>query len=93
MDCPLDTISQQNFGQSAQSVLTFTPRTKLMVNPGRTERQNQKRTVVKEVKECIQNTMNENSITSVMANRITGYMGAHGEGTWVYMVEVHGCTW
>ena len=67
----LDTISQQNFGQSALSVLTSTPRTKLMLNPGRTERQNQMRTVVKKVKECIQDTMNETSITSVMAHRIS----------------------
>eukprot|EP00731_Ephydatia_muelleri_P013993 Em0007g1303a len=67
----LDTISQQNFGQSALSILTSTPKTKLMLNPGRTERQNQMRSVVKKVKECIEDTMNETSMTSVMANRLS----------------------
>ena len=67
----LDTISQQNFGQSALSILTSTPKTKLMLNPGRTERQDQMRSVVKKVKECIEDTMNETSMTSVMANRIS----------------------
>ena len=67
----LDTISQQNFGQSALSILTSTPKTKLMLNPGRTERQNRMRSVVKKVKECIEDTMNETSMTSVMAKRIS----------------------
>ena len=67
----LDIISQQNFGQSAQSVLTSTSKTNLVVNPGRTERQQQLRTVVRKVKKDIQDAMNESSLSSVMANRMS----------------------
>ena len=65
----LDIISQQHLGKTAQDVST--PRTQLFKNPGRTQHQESVGKIVKNVKQCIQDTMDKTSLTLVMANRMS----------------------
>ena len=65
----LATITQQHLGKTAVEVLTSTPKAKLVVNPGRTERQKNMRSMVRKVKKSIQVAMDDMNLKTVMANR------------------------
>ena len=67
----LNEIAHEYFGETATSVLASVPNYGLIQNPRRTERQCHMRSIVKKVKRTIQNAMNENSLSTVMANRIS----------------------
>ena len=65
----LATITQQHLGKTAVEVLKSTPKAKLVVNPGRTERQKNMRSMVRKVKKSIQVAMDDMNLKTVMANR------------------------
>ena len=67
----LNEIAHEYFGETATTVLASVPNSGLIQNPGRTERQRHMRSIVKKAKQTIQNAMNENSFSTVMANRIS----------------------
>ena len=67
----LDAISHQHLGETATDVLVSFQNSGLIKNPGRTQRQRYMRSVVKKVKQSLQNAMDDTSLTTVMANRIS----------------------
>lgn len=67
----LNAICTENFEQSFQDVITETPRSKLVIKPSSQERQTELRRTVRSAKKAIQQAMDENSMTTVMSNRIS----------------------
>lgn len=67
----LNNICVENFDKSAQEVLAETPRSKLTKKPSSQEVQSETRKTVRLTKKKIQQSTDESSLTTVMANRLS----------------------
>ena len=67
----LDTLCQQHFQTSASEVLSATPCSKLIVKPSGQHKQSEKRKLIREAKNVIQDAMNQDSLNTVMSNRLS----------------------
>ena len=67
----LNTISQQHFQGSASEILSDTPRSQLIKKPSSQEKQSEKRKIVRETNNVIQVSMDQNSLDTVMSNRLS----------------------
>lgn len=67
----LDAICQENFHKSIQTVLTETPRSKLVLKPSSQTRQSERRRIVRATKGAIQQSMDSMGAETVMKNRIS----------------------
>ena len=56
---------------SVESVLSETPRSKLVIKPTSQEKQSEKRRIVRSVKKTIQKSMDETSLDTVMSHRMS----------------------
>ena len=67
----LNAICEEQFKKSFQDVICETPQSKLIKKPSSQERQSQMRKVVRVTKQTIQQSMDDNSTSTVMKNRIS----------------------
>ena len=67
----LNSICQESFKESFEEVITKTPRSNLVLKPSSQMKQRATRKVIRTTKRAIQNTLDQTSIETVMASRIS----------------------
>ena len=67
----LNSICENQFNKSAQTVITETPQSKLIAKPSSADRLSEKRKLVKETKKIIQQSMDDSTMNTVMSNRLS----------------------